>query len=152
LVTRVYASVCMLSLAAFLHYCTDPDVTWGMVVMHYWTDLESVHGFCCHDNIAPNAKCQRVLVLALCLVTFRLSPLRRRRREIYIGHERPCVCVCVCLCVCLSLAAFLHYCTDQNVTWRNGRGYPLVVQYWADLQPVHEICCHDNISPNAKCQ
>ena len=28
----------------------------------------SVHGFRCCDNTAPNAKCQRVLVLALCLV------------------------------------------------------------------------------------
>jgi len=36
--------------------------------MHYWADLQSVHGFRCYDNIAPNAKCQRVLVLALCLV------------------------------------------------------------------------------------
>ena len=27
-----------------------------------------MHAFCCYDNIAPNAKCQRVLVLALCLV------------------------------------------------------------------------------------
>ena len=27
-----------------------------------------MHGFRCYDNIAPNAKCQRVLVLALCLV------------------------------------------------------------------------------------
>jgi len=46
----------------------------------YWADLQLVHGFCCYDNmvqsvprfhcydnIAPNAKCQRVLVLALCL-------------------------------------------------------------------------------------
>jgi len=34
LVTRVYVSVCLsvcLSLAAFPHYCTDPDVTWGTV-------------------------------------------------------------------------------------------------------------------------
>jgi len=30
------------------------------------------HGFRCYDNIAPNAKCQRVLVLALCLVQFSL--------------------------------------------------------------------------------
>jgi len=36
--------------------------------VHYWADLQSVHGFRCYDNIAPNAKCQRVLVLALCLV------------------------------------------------------------------------------------
>jgi len=36
--------------------------------MHYWADLQSVHGLCCCDNIAPNAKCQQLLVLALCLV------------------------------------------------------------------------------------
>ena len=36
--------------------------------MHYWADLQSVHGFRCCDNIAPNAKCQRVLVLAVFLV------------------------------------------------------------------------------------
>jgi len=35
--------------------------------VHYWADLQSVHGFRCCDNIAPNAKCQLVLVLALCL-------------------------------------------------------------------------------------
>ena len=29
-----------------------------------WADLQSVHGFRCYDNIAPNAKYQRVLVLA----------------------------------------------------------------------------------------
>jgi len=38
------------------------------LVVHYWVDLQSVPGFCCYDNIAPNMKCQRVLVLALCLV------------------------------------------------------------------------------------
>ena len=27
-----------------------------------------MHEFRCYDNIAPNAKCQRVLELALCLV------------------------------------------------------------------------------------
>jgi len=36
--------------------------------VHYWADLESVHGFRCYDNKSPNVKCQRVLVLALCLV------------------------------------------------------------------------------------
>jgi len=35
--------------------------------VHYWADLQSVHGFRCYDNIAPNAKCQRLLVLSLCL-------------------------------------------------------------------------------------
>ena len=30
--------------------------------------LQLVRGYRYHDNVAPNAKCQRVLVLALCLV------------------------------------------------------------------------------------
>jgi len=38
------------------------------LVVHYRADLQSVHGFRCYDNIALNAKCQRVLVLTLCLV------------------------------------------------------------------------------------
>ena len=46
-----------LSLAAFPHYCMVPDVTWGNVsgcpiVVHYWADLQSVHGFRCYDNSA----------------------------------------------------------------------------------------------------
>ena len=47
--------------------------------------------------------------------------------------------------MCLSLPAFLHYCTDPDVTWGNGRGCPLVVHYWADLQSVHGFRCYDNI-------
>jgi len=38
------------------------------LVMHYWADLQSVHGFRCYDNIALNAKCQWVLAVALCVV------------------------------------------------------------------------------------
>jgi len=57
----VCVSVC-LSLAAFPHCCTDPDVSWGMVgcplIVHYWADLQSVHGFRRYDKIAPNAKYQ----------------------------------------------------------------------------------------------
>ena len=34
-----------------------------------------------------------------------------------------------CLCVCLSLAALPQYCTDPDVSWRNGRRCPLVVHY-----------------------
>ena len=39
---RLSATVCP-------HCCTDPDVTWGSgrkcpVVVHYWADLQSVHG------------------------------------------------------------------------------------------------------------
>jgi len=31
------------------------------------------------------------------------------------------------VCVCLSTTACPHYCMDPDVTWRNGRGCPLVV-------------------------
>ena len=49
LATAVCVSVC-LSLAAFPHYCTDLDVTWGngsgcSLVVQCWADLQSVHGF-----------------------------------------------------------------------------------------------------------
>ena len=69
LVMAICVSGC-LSLAAFSHYCTDLDVSWGNgtgcpLVVHYWADLQSVHGFCCYDNKEPNVKCQQVLVLAL---------------------------------------------------------------------------------------
>jgi len=66
----------------------------------------------------------------------------------YIGHGRPCIYVSVGL----SLAAFTRYCTDPDVTWRNGMGCPLVVHYWADLQSVRGFRCYDNTAPNAKCQ
>jgi len=75
------------------------------------------------------------------VITFRVS---RRRRKMYCGHVHPCVCVCVC--VCLSAAACPHYCTDPDVTWESGRGCPLVVHYWADLQSVHGLCCYGNIT------
>jgi len=39
------------------------------LVVQCWADLQSVHGFSWYDNIAPNAKCRRVLVLAVCLVS-----------------------------------------------------------------------------------
>jgi len=73
LIMAVCVSVC-LSLATFPHYCMDVDVSWGNgrgcpLVVHYWTDLQSVYGFRCYNNIAPNAKYWRVLVLALCLVS-----------------------------------------------------------------------------------
>ena len=67
IVVSGYARLCVcLSLAACPHYCTHPDVSWGNrsgcpLVLHYWADLQSVHGFRCYDNIAPNAKWQPVL-------------------------------------------------------------------------------------------
>jgi len=60
----------------------------------------------------------------------------------YCGHAR----LCVCLSVSLSAAVRPHYCTDPDVTWRHGRGYPLVVHYWADLQSRHGLRCYGNIT------
>jgi len=61
LVTRDCVSVCLcvtvcLSVAACTNYCMDPDVIWGNgrecpLVVQYWADLQSVHGFRCYDNI-----------------------------------------------------------------------------------------------------
>ena len=83
------------------------------------------------------------LVSFLCLITFCMS---RRRRKMYCGHARLYVCVSVCPCVCLSAAVRPHYCTDPDVTWGRGRGCPLVVHCWADLQSVHGLRCYGNIT------
>jgi len=48
------------------------------------------------------------------------------------------VVTAVCVSVCV------------DVTWGNGRGYPLVVHYWADLQSVHGFRCYDNIAPEMR--
>jgi len=63
----------------------------------------------------------------------------------YIGHDR----LCVCLSVPRHIPTLLH---GPGCKLGNGRGCPLVVHYWADLQLVHRFCCYDNIAPNAKCQ
>jgi len=70
--TVLIMAVCVcLSLAAFPYYCMDADVTWWCpLVVRCWMHLQSEHRFHCYDSIAPNAKCQRVLVLALCVVLF----------------------------------------------------------------------------------
>ena len=94
MVMAVRVSVC-LSLAALPHCCTDSDVTWGNgrgcpLVVHYWADMQSVHGFRCYDNTAPNAKCQRLLVLALCLVIIIITDIpkaQERLRLITVWHK-----------------------------------------------------------------
>jgi len=56
----VYLCVCLsvcLSVATCPYYCVDSDVTWGNgggcpLVVHYWADLQLVHGFRCCDKIA----------------------------------------------------------------------------------------------------
>jgi len=105
-------------------YCTDPDVTLGNgigwpLVVHSWVDLQSVHGFRCYDNIAPIAKCQRVLVLDLCLVyCFYTDHFRGRYRE--VGRVCVCVCLCVsmCQCMCVRSTTFeLHEFRRRYLPW-----------------------------------
>ena len=52
-------------------------------------------------------------------------------------HEKCIVVTRICVSVCLSAAACRHYCTDPDVTWGSGRGCPLFVHYWSNLQSVH---------------
>jgi len=46
-----------------------------------------------------------VIVNVIIIITFRVS---RRRREMYIGHERLCACDCVCLSVRRRMPKLLH--------------------------------------------
>jgi len=49
------------------------------VIVHYLVDLQSVHGLRCYDDVARNAKCQRLLVIALCPVKKNSSDCCRRK-------------------------------------------------------------------------
>jgi len=71
------------------------------------------------------------------LVTFCVSRYKDDAKRIVVTR--------VCVSVCLSEAACPHYCTDPDITWGSGRGCPLVVYYWTDLQSVHWLCCYGNI-------
>jgi len=70
----VCVSVCLLSAAACLHFCTDPDAAYGSgrgrpLVVHYLADLQSMHGLRCYGNITRTRNVSEyMLVLALCLV------------------------------------------------------------------------------------
>ena len=77
-------------------------------------------------------------IMVLDLLIFITFCVSRRRRKMYCGHVR--------LCVCLSAAVCPHYCTDPDVTWGHGRGCPLVVHYWADLQLGHGLRCYGKIT------
>jgi len=69
----VYASVCVCGRMTTL--LTDPDVIWSSgSCVHYWTDLRSVHGFRCYDNIGP-----RVLAVGAHMTAYRR---KRRTRNV----------------------------------------------------------------------
>ena len=62
-------------------------------------------------------------------------------------YGRARLCVCVCLSVCLSVRGrtptLLH---GPGCNLGRGRGCPLVVHYWADLQSGHRLRCYVNIT------
>ena len=64
------------SIAAFPHYCTGPDVSRGNrsgcpLVVQYWADLQSVHGFRCCDNIARTRNVSECLYSLYAWLLFR---------------------------------------------------------------------------------
>jgi len=67
----------------------------------------------------------------------------RGPREMYCGHARLCVCVSVCLSVRGRTPTLLH---GPGCNLGRGRGCPLVVHFWADLQSVHGLRWYGNIT------
>ena len=115
--------------------------------MKMWIVKHSIFGPSCINGL-ERYELRTLPLFSICLVnfsvmfrvvTFRVS---HRRREMYCGHPR----LRVCVSVCMSVAARPHYCTDPDVTWGSGRGCPLVVHYWADLQSGYGLRCYGNIT------
>ena len=100
-------------------YCTDQQgETWRngkagcLLVVHYWADLQPVHGL----QHSVNAKCQRVLVLALCLVFGR--PFVKR---FALCYRTVVLSVCpLCNVGVLRSNGWI----DQHETWHAGRPRP----------------------------
>ena len=121
--------------------------------INYRVEL-STNGPQCSTLALTHITSYRCFTLRLCLYTqwcnkavYYISRESKTTRNVLWSRASVClsVCLCVCLSVCLSAAACLQYCTDPDVTWGSGRGCPLVVHYWADLQSVHGMHCYDNI-------
>jgi len=72
------------------------------------------------------------------LITFCVS---RGQRKMYCGHAR--LCVCLSVSVRGRMPTLLH---GPGYNLGSGRGCPLVVHYWADLQSVHGLRCNGNIT------
>jgi len=122
-VTSICVCVCVsvsLSVAACPHYCMNPDVTWVsgrgcLLVVHYWADLQSVHGLRWYDNITRTWN-----VIALCLV--------------FLLYSYHCICVlpgryqstfdytliilysvtCMLVVCCMTLVKFTLYTIQIN--------------------------------------
>jgi len=89
------------------------------LVVHYWADLQ-VHGFHCYDDIALNAKCQRVLLLTQCLVIIRPHCSTTYVDAAY--HCRPSSVVC--RSVWHTSKPCKNSCTDRDAVWVEDSGGP----------------------------
>ena len=105
----------------------------------YLHSTTSNNSHCTHINVHSNVVLKYKFIgnKTKFIITFCVS---RRRRKIYCGHAR------LCVCVSMSAAIRPHYCMDRDVTWGHGRGCPLVVHHWADLQSAHGLRCYGNIT------
>jgi len=99
--------------------CFMPGLTCCRVMSCYVTVCYVIMLHLCLINVN---ELKKITIVTFCVID--------RQHEMYIRHA--------CLCVCLSV--------DLDVTWGNGKGCPLVVHYWADLQLVHGFPCCDNIA------
>ena len=75
------------------------------------------------------------------VITFRFAWGVAEAKGIVATVARPSVCLCVP--VPRRIPTLLH---GPDVSCRNGRGCPLVIQYWADFQSMHGFRCYDNIA------
>ena len=67
----------------------------------------------------------------------------RRRCKIYCGRVHLFVCLWVCLSVRGLTPTLLH---GPGCNLGHGRGCPIVVHYWVDLQSVHGLRCYGKIT------
>ena len=129
--------VILLSLEADAQPTVDETMSFGSstlgnVVMEIKAEIAEV------KNLLTEPSKQAVLALqSEYLVIFRVS--RRRRQNVL--WSRASVCLCVCLPVCGRMPTLLH---GPGCNLGSGRGCPLVVHYWEDLQLVHGLRCYDN--------
>ena len=77
--------------------------------------------------------------------------LRELQTTQNVSWSRASVRLSVCASVGPRPYAHTTACTDPDVTWGRGRGCPLVVHYWADLQSGHGLRCYGNIKERKGC-
>jgi len=66
------------------------------LVVHYWADLQSVHGLRCYGNITRRRNVSEyMLVLALCLVVVVVVDVLRTLAR--MGHSSPLVAMLSCM-------------------------------------------------------